>query len=122
MAGPGDIPLLREARLAGRLERLFRIERRGGFARLPAATIHRLSERRAALVETLAELENARRSAGPTRSPILDPALSALAREVERSLPAATVRVETLRAELDLQRGAASGLRDGGASRLLGRG
>jgi hypothetical protein len=121
-ADPDTDPLLRESRIARRLERLFRIERRGGFARLPAPTLHRLTERRARLIEALAELERARRAAHPARSPALDPALAGLAEEVSRSLPLATGQVEALRAELEQWHGGTSGLRDSSGNRLLGRG
>ena len=112
----------RECRIARRLERLFRIERNGGFTRFPVETVARLVERRAALVETLAALDATRRAGRPMRIAALDSALEELAAEVARSLPHAEARVERLRRELGRRGGSGSGLRTDRASRLLGRG
>ena len=122
MPDPGIDLADRESRIARRLERLFRIERNGGFARFPVETIARLVERRAALLETLAGLEATRRAGQPMRIAVLDAALEQLADEVARSLPIAEARVDRLRGELGRRGSTASGLRDDRGSRLLGRG
>ncbi len=93
-----------DANLVRRLARLFRIERRGGFARLPPATAARLVARRGELVAVVQRLAAARSAA-------IAEALAVLAREVDLALPRAAARVAVLAAER----------RDAAAPRLLGR-
>jgi len=113
-----------EYRLARRLARLFRIERRGRFDRRPGDVAVRLVARRGALIDELMRLERRRRSLTPWNLPELDIALAGLAREVGSGEQWCRERLAELGAELDRRRGigTATGLRAGGAGRLLGRG
>lgn len=110
-------------RLARRLGRLFRIERRGGFERRPLA-VHCLVERRGALVNRLIALADGAPAAGALRSRAVEEALAELDREVGRLQPEAEQRAKRLAAELRLRRGGGvpTGLRDGAGGRLLGEG
>jgi hypothetical protein len=120
-----DNPTMREIRLARRLERLFRVERTGGFARRPAATVRRLVERRGAVVAELLALDAARRGSAPPPLPAeLGDALAELGREVKRSMTQAGQQQADLLAELRRRRpgGGSSGLRGGADGRLIGRG
>ena len=113
-----------EQRTARRLARLFRIERAGCFARRPAETAQRLIERRGLLVDELARLEARRQSLAPWATVELDFAMGSLAKEVERTEQRCLERLAELGAELERRRGGgtATGLREGGNGRLLGRG
>lgn len=113
-----------EYRLARRLARLFRIERRGRLERRPGGVAARFVARRGELVDELMRLEQRRRSLTPWPLPELDLALAALAREVGSGEQWCHERLAELAAELDRRRGVgtATGLRDSGAGQLLGRG
>ncbi len=115
-------PIERQCRLARRLGRLFRIECNGGFDRLPAAVVSRLVARRGALIAELAALDRRRWLAAVSASGGLDQELTALRREVERTLGAAQLRLQRIGKDLRISRGEGSptGLRDGGAGRHLG--
>ena len=114
----------RECRAVRRLVRLFRIERRGGFARWPAATVSRLVERRGALVDDLLRLDARRQSLAPWVTADLGVAMGALAREVRLGEQRCLERLAELGAELTRRRepGATTGLRDGAGGQLLGSG
>lgn len=113
-----------EYRLARRLARLFRIERRGRLERWPGGVAARFVARRGELVDELMRLEQRRRSLTPWPLPELDLALAALAREVSSGEQWCHERLAELGAELDRRRGVgtSTGLRDSGAGELLGRG
>jgi hypothetical protein len=115
--------MVREKRIVGRLRRLFKIERAGGFHRLPVATAQQLIERRTALVEELVLLEHGRRSAASSRFTEFEEALVELAREINLSLPLAQMQVDRLARDLRLRRGETllTGIRDGANGRLLGK-
>jgi len=121
--GAGELAL-RESRAAGRLGRLFRIERAGRFARRPVEIVWRLIGRRARLVDELMRLDAARRLLAAPIPAELDAAIGELAREVDQSRALCVARVGTLGGELERRRGAgtATGLRDRGDGRLLGSG
>jgi hypothetical protein len=118
------VMIRREARAARRLARLFRIERRGGFARWPAATVSRLVERRGALVDELLRLDTRRQSIARRTTADLRLAMGALAREVHRGEQHCQGQLAELGAELARRRepGATTGLRDGAGGQLLGSG
>lgn len=113
-----------ESRAVRRLARLFRWERTGRLARLPPAVTARLTERRGAVIDQVIRLETRRRSLAPWTTGELDRAMDALALEVERAERHNLARLAELGAELARRRGggAATGLRDGAAGRVLGRG
>jgi hypothetical protein len=115
--------ILRESRAARRLARLFKIEGGGGFERWPLATIRRLIERRAAIVNALLQMERERRALAAPHSAELDRALTELAREVGSALQRAQRRVDQLDKELQARRGASphTGIRATGSGQLLGR-
>jgi hypothetical protein len=115
-------PIERQCRLARRLARLFRIERNGGFDRLPAAAVSRLVARRGRLIAELAALDPRRRLTAVPASSGLDQELTALRREVERTLGATRLRLQRIGKDLRISRGEGSptGLRDGGVGRHLG--
>jgi hypothetical protein len=113
-----------EIRAARRLGRLFRIERIGCFERRPIAIVQRLTARRARLVDELLRLDADRRSGAAAGSVELAAAMRELAREVDRCQARCVDRITTLAGELGWRhaRGIATGLRDAGDGRLLGRG
>jgi hypothetical protein len=115
-------PIERQCRLARRLGRLFRIERNGGFERLPAAVVSRLVARRGTLIAELAALDRRQRLTAQPAWGGLDRELTALRREVERTLGAVQLRLQRIGKDLRISRGEGSptGLRDGGAGRHLG--
>jgi hypothetical protein len=123
MADAAVDTIVRKKRIAHRLRRLFKIERVGGFNRLPVATVHRLIARRSALVEELILFDDGRRSAASSHSAEFEGAIVDLAREVELSLTLAQMRVERLGRDLRLRRGETllTGIRDGAYGRLLGK-
>jgi hypothetical protein len=113
-----------EIRTARRLARLFRIERRGGFDRRPAAIIGRLIERRGALVAALVATDLRRRAVAVRPTAGLDQAIAALSGEVRRALPCAQRRLEQIGKDLRLSRGEgwSTGILDsGGTGQPLGR-
>lgn len=116
--------LRREYRTARRLARLFRIERLGGFARLPGETRRRIVERRGALIGELVGIDAKRMSLAPWTTPDLDVAMGSLAREVDRTEQHCRELIARIGAELERRRGmgTATGLRDGADGRLLGSG
>jgi hypothetical protein len=116
--------LRREYRTARRLARLFRVERSGRFARLPAETVDRLIERRGVLIGELAAIDAKRLSLAPWATPDLDIAMGVLAREVDCAEQRCREVIAELGAELERRRGmgTATGLRDGADGRLLGSG
>jgi hypothetical protein len=123
MIDPGTELMRREILVARRLARLFRLERSGHLRRWPAEIARRLVDRRECLIEELARLEERRRSLAPWVPDELDLTMGALAQEVERGeqrclefLAEIGARLSRLRGE-----GTATGLRDGGDGRLLGR-
>ncbi|HEX3881882.1 MAG TPA: hypothetical protein VHW66_04435 [Stellaceae bacterium] len=125
MAAPLSDLSTQQARIAGRLGRLFRFERGGRFARRPAETVWRLIARRATLMAELTGLERRRHEAEPMPSPELRAAVNALAGEVALSREYGETLVAGLGIELGARHGqhASSGLRDGGGGgRLLGSG
>ena len=95
----------RQSRAARRLNRLFQIERNGGFERWPAATVSKLIERRGSVVEALLTMELKRRSTTTQPSPELDSALFILRGEIDRALDRAQTRLEQISKELRLSRG-----------------
>jgi hypothetical protein len=104
-------------RLARRLARLFRIERKGGFDALPPALVPRLLARRAALIEQLV-------GDCPVQGlEALDTALSDLAAEVRQSQECVSGRLGRLELEALLRcgRGRATGVRRA-SGQLLGWG
>ncbi|HXP31699.1 MAG TPA: hypothetical protein VN832_11450 [Stellaceae bacterium] len=111
-------------RAARRLNRLFRIERAGGFARRREDVVARLLRRRHALVDEFLRLETERRARSATLPRELRDAVNDLAQEVERSRRKTEDRVERLRAELRLLRGEGTptGLRGSMGGRVIGRG
>ena len=122
MAETATDTILREVRIAGRLSRLFKIERCGGFARRPVGTVQRLLERRSTLVEQLLLLDSARRTFASPVSVELGYALRELARELHRSLPSAENRLYRLGRDLRSQQGhgLTTGIRNCATGRLLG--
>jgi hypothetical protein len=114
--------ILRETHVAGRLCRLFKIERGGGFGRLTIRTVQRLIERRSTLIEQLLLLDAGRRSLASPVSAELGNALRELAREVHRSLPSAENRLHRLDRDLRAQQGygLTTGIRNSTTGRLLG--
>jgi hypothetical protein len=124
MADDGIALMEREYRAARRLARLFRIERSDRFERWPNKIIRRLLDRRSCLIDELLRLDEKRRSRGPSAPAELDLAMGALAQEVGRAERHCLNRVAALEAELDRRRDRrrATGLRDGAAGQLLGRG
>ena len=123
---PDDATALarQECRAVRRLVRLFRCERTGRLVRLPPATAARLIERRGTVIAQVVRLEARRRSFAPWTTGELDLAMNALASEVDRAEEHCVARLAELRVELAQRHGAgvATGLRDGAAGRLLGRG
>jgi hypothetical protein len=118
-------PLARkEYRVACRLARLFRIERSGGLARRPRDIVRRMVDRRAQLIDELVRLEECRRWLEPWRSPELDVAMGALAREVDCTQQHCLERLAEIGDELRRRRGIGirTGLRDGTSGQLLGSG
>jgi hypothetical protein len=113
-----------ESRLARRLERLFRLERRGALARRPRSLAARLTLRRGDLVTALIRADAMRQALKLPVSPALDTAMAALAGEVDLARGSADARLDRLAAELRIARGEgiASGLRDTGGGRLIGQG
>src|ERR1700749_3149504 len=97
--------IVRESRMARRLDRLFKIERSGGFDRRSRATVRRLIERRGTLVNELLFLDGMRRSRDAPPSPELEQALAKLGYEVDGSLHHAQARVTQLLTDLRLRRG-----------------
>ncbi|HVC53105.1 MAG TPA: hypothetical protein VND87_13880 [Stellaceae bacterium] len=125
MTAPETDLMIREARAARRLGRLFRAERAGGYDRRPAETVWRLVARRGDLLAELAQLERRRRALGLQPSPELAAALRDLAHETAWSRGRAEALAAALADEIAARRhlGEASGLRGvGGAGRLLGQG
>ena len=122
MAKSATDMILRERCIAGRLGRLFKIERSGGFDRRPAETVRRLIERRSTLVHELLLLDAERRSLASPRSAELRQVLRELAREVSRSLPSAQIKLNELGRDLRLRQGSGftTGIRDSATGRLLG--
>ncbi|HTT78229.1 MAG TPA: hypothetical protein VMF86_00980 [Stellaceae bacterium] len=114
----------RQAVLARRLVRLFRIERVGRLQRRPVATARHLIERRGAVIAALVAAEEPARSGEMTGVPALDDALRQLASEIGRCRPPAEQRFHELAAELRLRHGdmTSSGLRRSPGGRLLGSG
>jgi hypothetical protein len=123
MTANGAEMMIREARAARRLLRLFRIERGGGFERRPAAIGWRLIERRGDLLAELSRLERQRRALAVPPLPELEAAIGDLAREAAWSRSRAELLAGVLAGEIEARRRPveASGLRDGGG-RLLGHG
>jgi hypothetical protein len=119
----GDI-LAQERRLARRVERLFRLERRGAMPRRSRDLAGRLAGRRGDLVTALMRADAARRALDLPVSPELRAALEALWRETGRARDSADTRLRQLAAELRLARGdgTASGVRHSVDSRLIGTG
>jgi hypothetical protein len=122
MAETATDTILREVRIAGRLSRLFKIERCGGFARRPVGTVQRLIERRSTLVEQLLLLDAARRSLASPRSTELRHALRELAHEVQRSRLSAESTSHRLGTDLRSRQGSGltTGIRNSATGRLLG--
>jgi hypothetical protein len=114
----------RELGAARRLARLFCVERSGRLWRLRAEIWQRLAERRAAVLDEIIQLENRRRGLVPEIPEELDRTMCALAIEVRRSEQRCRERLAELGAALRQLNGAggATGLRDSGGGRLLGRG
>ena len=113
-----------ECRVARRLTRLFHIEHSGRLGRLPLEFARRLTDRRGTLISELLRLEERRRSFEPWTPTELDLVMGALAKEVGRAEQRCLERLAELGAELRRRRGEgmATGLREGGDGRLLGRG
>lgn len=124
MIDDATVLLRQEYRTARRLARLFRIERSGRFARRRADVVQRLIERRGAVIDELARLDAKRLSLAPWATPDLDIAMEMLAREVDRAEQRCRELLAELGVELERRRGlgTATGLRDGAAGSLLGRG
>lgn len=122
-AGGRDI-VSHETRLAQRVTRLFRLERRGAFARRSRDLTARLATRRGDLIAALMRTDAMRRTLKLPISPALDAAMAALAEEVGRARDSADARLRQLEAELRMVRGEGvqSGLRDSTAGRLIGKG
>jgi hypothetical protein len=114
----------REIRIVRRLSRLFRIERSGRLGRRPLDTVRRLIDRRGLLIEELMRLDARRRASALGASGELDLAMGAFATEIEEGGRRCQEVLAELGAELSRLRGegAATGLRDGVAGQLLGRG
>jgi hypothetical protein len=114
----------REIRTARRLVQLFRAERSGRFARRPAETARRLIDRRGHLVDELLRIDARRRSVARETPSELELEMGALAVEVGRAEQCCLDLLTRLDAELRRVRGEGptTGLRDGAAGRLLGRG
>jgi hypothetical protein len=114
----------REIRIVRRLSRLFRIERSGRLGRRPLDTVRRLIDRRGLLIEELMRLDARRRASALGASGELDLAMAAFATEIEEGGRRCQEVLAELGAELSRLRGegAATGLRDGVAGQLLGRG
>jgi hypothetical protein len=110
----------REYRLACRLSRLFRIERTGRVERWPGSVADELRARRARLIDEMLGLEMQRRALEPSVPPELAGAMSVLAREVGCAEEYCLQRLAEVGAELNLRRGAPTGLR-GGSGQILGR-
>jgi hypothetical protein len=123
MTAAGEL-MMRQCRVAARLGRLFRSERRGALQRWPDDTVARLVERRGRLVADFLRLENERRTRALPLARDLHAAFATLAREIEDSLRMAEVRAEQLRSELRLLRGEGmpSGVRGNAGGRMLGHG
>ena len=124
MLDPGTELMREEMRIARRLARLFRIERSGLLRHRPVEVVRALHERRRRLIDELARLEERRRSLNPWIPNELDLAMSALAREAARSEQRCHEFLAEIGARLSHLRGEGNrtGLRDGAAGRLLGRG
>jgi hypothetical protein len=106
------------------LARLFRAERTGAFERRPPATVLRLIERRAALIEQLCAAGARLEPDTVQRWPILNEALTDLVREVGEARVPAEQRFAALQAELRERRDSSpvTGCRVGAGGRLIGRG
>ena len=113
-----------EIRLVRRLSRLFRCQYSGRLRRRSADAARRLIERRGRLIDELMRMEAKRRSFAQGGHDELDGAMTSLAREVELGKGRCLEVLAELETELTWRRGAgrASGLRDGAAGELLGRG
>lgn len=122
MIDDATVVIRQEYRTARRLARLFRIERSGGFARLPPELTQRLAKRRGEVIDELIRLDAKRMSLAPWATADLDIAMGALAREVDRAEQRCRELLAELGAELERRRGLgrATGLRDGVDGRLLG--
>lgn len=115
---------LREYRLLRRLARLFRIERKGGFARRTAPLAARLIHRRGLLLDQLVAIEIERNDSAAAPSRELRGAVDALAQEIERARRSAETRLAMLRADLRALggEGIPTGMRNRAAGRVIGRG
>jgi hypothetical protein len=120
---PPDI-LRHEGRLARRIERMFRLERRGILERRSRDLKDRLAARRGDLIAALIRTDATRHTLKLAVSPELHAELTSLWREVQDARQGVDVRLMQLETELRLSSGAgiASGVRDSGSSRLIGRG
>ena len=114
--------IARQNRAVRRLRRLFKIERAGGFDRRPPATVRRLVERRAVLIDDLLNLDRMRRSVVSRDSEELEQAIAELGREVRQSLHTARIRLGRLSGDLRMRcgPGLTTGIRDRPNGRLLG--
>jgi hypothetical protein len=123
MAAASDIAV-RESRLARRLGRLFRVERRGGFARRPPELAGHFLRRRGALIDELIATEVQRRAQAVPSSTELRQAAEALGREIRESRVSVDARIEQLETELRAARGEGmtTGMRNGAAGRVIGHG
>ncbi|MGH7072892.1 MAG: hypothetical protein ACREFD_01645 [Stellaceae bacterium] len=120
---PRDLPD-HERRLARRIERLFRLERHGAWARRSREVAARLTTRRGDLIAALVRADAMRRTLTLPPSDEMQTAMAALWDEVARARGSADARLRQLESELRIAsgEGIASGARGSSAGRLLGKG
>jgi hypothetical protein len=112
-----------EVLLARRLGRLFRYEHADSATSRPDL-MNQLRARRGDLIDALVRADAARRHLDMPVTPLLQDAMRALWHDIDAARRDADVRLDRLRTELLLARGAGipSGIRGAAAGRLLGRG
>jgi hypothetical protein len=112
----------RECRIVRRLVWMFRAERAGRFARLRDAAAQRMRDRRGRLIDEMCRLEEDRNRLGTSPPPMLEEAMTALAREVGASRDECLATLAELRTALaEGRRSTTTGLRHGGGV-VLGHG